>query len=264
MPERASPLLILTEKLYSQGVPSLRSLVAQIAGAEEYAEFINLIKRFLPERERDILQKRTPGAQIASFASYFEDRYFPLHDYFESQEVESYGELVSQIPVTCLGISWEDLHEATEWQPYAMLMTYLVESPWPGEDIDVSLAEACSEHLPEALIQRAGKIRLSPEKAHKLLDGTRYEPLALWAERICQSTGNLFLDTDYETLSNSPLPDWTPEEVEGLTREWQSAEALIHRTDEFMTWLEEDLGAHAEELISFIEGREVNGPKEPR
>ena len=261
MPEKASPLLILTDKLFSRGVPSLRSLVAQIAEAEEYAEFIKLVKRFLPERERDILQKNTPGAQIASFASYFEDRYFPLHDYFKCGESEEYGELVSQIPVTCLGISWDDLHEAPEWQPYAMLMTYLVENPYPGEDIDVSLAEACSEHLPEALIQRAGKNRLSPEEAHRLLDGTRYEPLALWAERICQSTGNLFLDTDYEMLMNSSLPDWTTEEVEGLTREWQSAEALVHRTDEFMDWLDKDLEAHAEELISFIEGRKANDPR---
>jgi len=256
MPERVSPLMTLARKLLARRIPSLSSLVAQISDAEDYAQFVDMVRRYLPEREQEVLHEPTPASQIARFASYFEDRYFPLDEYIKYGEIESYGELTYRIPVIVLGFSYEDYHEVHLWRPGALLMTYLIESPWVGdEDPDVSMAEACAEHVPAPLVERAGTTRLSPEAAHRLLKGTKYEPLALWADRLHYNTGNFFLDTDCEMFWSSEALEWSPENVEELTRQWRQAELHDNKTAEFIEWLEEDLPGRFEELVSFIEGK---------
>jgi len=254
MPKRASPLLALAKKLLARRIPSLSSLVAQISDAENYAQFVQIVKTYLPEREQDILHESTPAAQIACFASYFEGRYFPLEETFKWGDVESYGDFTYRIPVVVMGFSYDDYHEIHDWRPGAQLMTYLIESPWE-DDISVSLAEACEDHVPAALLERAGQIRLSPGQARELLKGTKYQPLALWAERLCCDTGNFFLDTDWEMLWNSMPPGWDRDTVEELTRRWQQAELHESKTGDFMEWLEADLPGHFEELLTFIEER---------
>ena len=263
MPERVRPLLILAYRLLARRVPSLSSLIAQISNAEEYAFFVDMVKTYLPERQQDILREPTPTSQMARFASYFEDRYFPLEPTFKDGMAEGYEEITRCIPVICMGISYEDYHEAPEWRPGALLMAYLVDNPYSEEDLDVPLAEACREHLPDALIERAGQSRLFPGEAHSLLKGTRYESLALWADRLHFCTGNFFLDTEYEMLWNSIPPDWTPENVEELTKQWMQAEAHDNKTGEFMDWLEDDLTGRFEELVSFIEERRGDGTETP-
>ncbi len=263
MPKRVSPLLALANKLLAQRIPSLNSLVAQIADAENYAQFVQMVKTYLPEREQDILHEPTPSSQMMSFASYFEDRYFPLEEIFKMGDLEGYGDLTYRIPVVVLGFSYDDYHEITEWRAGALLMTYLVESPWEEEDTDVSMAEACASEVPAPLVERAGKVRLRLNEAHELLKGTKYEPLALWADRLHYNTGNFFLDTEYETLWNSMPPDWDPETVKGLTKEWKQAEAHDNKTGELMSWLEEDLPGHFEELVAFIEGRKADEKETP-
>jgi hypothetical protein len=264
MPKRASPLLVLANKLLARRVPSLSSLVAQISDAENYAQFVQMVKTYLPEREQDILHEPTPQSQIARFASYFEDRYFPLEEIFKMGDLEGYGEITYRIPVVVLGFSYDDYHEIPEWRAGAQLMSYLVESPWEGDDVDVSMAEACAEHVPAPLVERAGKIRLRLDEAQRLLKGTKYEPLALWADRLHYNTGNFFLDTDYETLWNSMPPEWDPKTVKELTRQWKQAELHDGTTGDFMEWLEKDLPEHFEELVIFIEERKGDEKEAPR
>jgi hypothetical protein len=263
MPKRVSPLLALAIKLHSRRIPSLSSLVAQISDAENYAQFVQMVKTYLPEREQDILHEPTPQSQIARFASYFEDRYFPLEDIFKIGDLEGYGEITYRIPVVVLGFSYDDYHEIFEWREGALLMTYLVESPWDGEDENVSMAEECAEHVPAPLVERAGKVRLHLDEAHELLKGTKYETLALWADRLHYNTGNFFLDTDYETLWGSMPPDWDPETVAELSKQMEQAEVHENKTGELMEWLEKDLPGHFEELVSFIEERKGDEKKAP-
>jgi hypothetical protein len=261
MPKRVSPLLALANKLLAGRILSLSSLTAQIGDAENFAKFVDIVKTYLPEREQEILHEPTPQSQMARFASYFEDRYFPLEEPFKWGDIEGYSEITYRIPLVVMGLSYDDYHEMPEYRPGAQLMTYLIDSPWGSEDTEdtnVSLAEACSEHVPDELVERAGRIRLSPGAAHSLLNGTKYEPLALWADRLHYNTGSFFLDTDYETLWNSMPPDWDPETVAELTRQWQQAELQNNTTGDFMEWLEKDLPGHFEELVSFIEGRKAD------
>lgn len=254
MPERAGSLIYLAAALRSRGIPSLSVLIAQIAGAEDYVEFRRLIKDFLPEREQDILQESTPAEQIALFSSYFEDRYFPLEDIFKMGDIEGYEEIAHRIPLVVMGLSWDDYESISyEFREGIQLMTYLVENPYDEEGrINVSLAEACEELVPRALLQRVPEKRLSPEEAHLLLNGTPYEGLALWADRICCSSNNFFLDTDYEYLWNSAPPEWDMGTVQALTRQWLQAMEQENRLNDFVTWLEENLPGHFEEFLNFI------------
>ncbi|TRZ50572.1 MAG: hypothetical protein D4S01_06470 [Dehalococcoidia bacterium] len=252
MSEESGSLIALANKLLSRGVPSLSVLIAEIASVEEYADFHRLIETFLPEREQEILHQSTPAAQIERFASFFEDRYFPLDDYLQSGEA-SYEEFVYHIPVIVMGISWDDYHEiSSDWQPSSQLMTFLVENPHEEEPY-ASLAEACGEHVPQELLERVPPNILSPGEAHRLLDGTRYEALALWADRLHATTNNFFLDNDYDFLYNSIPPEWDMETVQILTRDWHQADEAENRLSDFAKWFEEDLRGHLEELLNFIE-----------
>ena len=256
MPEADGPLATLGRKLASRGLPSLSVLIAQIAGIEGYAEFREIVAHFLRDREVEIFHHNTPEGQIASFASYFEDRYFPLNGNLREGFVEGYDEVTGFIPVVCMGMSFDDYHEiASDWRPSLQLMTYLVTNPWEDGE-DVVLAEACGDSVPKSLVQRISKIRLSPEDAHRLLNGTRYEALAQWADRLHHNTNNFFLDTDYEELWSGMPPDWCDEEVTTLTTQWQQAEVLERSQIEFTNWLEEDIPGRIKEVVKFIEEKQ--------
>jgi len=254
MPERSSSLRHLAVELISRGVPSLSVLGAQLAGAEGYIDFRHLIEEFLPERGQDILREPSPGAQVAAFASYFEDRYFPLEDIFRTGDIEGYEDLTMRIPVVVMGMSWDDYDEiASDYKAGAQLITYLLENPYDeAGEINVSLAEACAEHVPRALLERVPEKRLSQEEAHRLLDGTLYEGVALWADRIGNASGNFFPDTDYEYLYAGYAPEWDMGTVQALTRDWHQAQELEDRLGRFIDWLEEDMPGRFEEILKFI------------
>ncbi len=148
-----TPLSILAAKLLSQGPPSLSALLSRFEEAEEYQGFVKLVREFVPERKREILRQSTPAAQIAAFATRFEDRYFPLADMCR-MEMERYGDLTSGIPLVPMGIDWEDYHEiASNYRPGYQLLAYLLADPYDS-GARVALAEACAEVVPQALLQR--------------------------------------------------------------------------------------------------------------
>ena len=253
MPEKDGPLLALARRMLSLGPPSLSILVARLGEMEEYEDFISLVREFLPEREEEIFHLSTPATQIAAFASYFEDRYFPIDDNFKLGEVEDYGDLTRGIPAIVMGLSWDDYHYiASECRPGVQLMTYLIESPYEEGDARVALAEACEEHVPVDLLQQVPEGGLSPAEVHRLLDNTPYKALALWGDRVWLDTGNFFLDTDYEMLWSGIPPEWDRETVEELTRQWQQSERIEQEVSDLVDWLEEDPATRFGEILNSI------------
>lgn len=253
MPDRDGALLALTRRMLSLRPPSLSILIARLSEMEDYDDFVNLVKEFLPEREEDILNQLTPTAQMTAFASYFEDRYFPLEDIFKLGEGESYYELTRFIPVTVRGLSYDDYEYITsDWRPGYQLMTYILESPHDQGDDHISLAEACQEHVPVGLLQRVPEGGISLGEAHRILDDTPYKALALWADVMFANTGNFFLDTDYELLWNGMPPEWDRETVENLTRQWQQADLIEQQICDLAEFLEGDPAIRFGEIINFI------------
>ena len=246
--------MTLARKLEAPGPPSLKILIARFASLEEYEGFVALIRDFLPEREAEILHQATPSAQMAVFASYFEDRYFPLDPSFTQGDVgDEYGALIAGIPVIVQGLSYDDYHEITsDWRSGYRLMSYLVQDPYEGDR--VSLAEACKEYVPQGLLEQVPQAGFQPSELHRLLNDTPCRAVALWADILWHDTGNAFLDTDMEELWQDGLPEWDRTTVDNLTRDWQQAELVRRQVAELAEWLEEDPPAHFAEIVSLVLG----------
>jgi len=254
MVDVTGPLLTLALRIRSTGPPSLTALIARLEEMEEYDDFAALVREFLPDREREILNLCTPTEQIAAFATHFEDRYFPLHDGMKVM-VEEYRELTIGIPLILMGLSWDDYHEIpSEYRLGFQLMTFLLETPWGEDDgARVPLGEACEGHVPADLLSRVPEGGLSREEAHRLLDDTPHAALALWADILNQDTGNPFLDSTYEEWYDPP--PWDRETVDHLTGEWLRSEGITQKVWAFADWLEGDPSGHFGELLDFLERR---------
>lgn len=251
----ATPLEVLAEKLLSFAPPSIPTLIAVLTEQEDFAEFRDIVRTFVPEYEAAIFHENTPSAQMACFATHFSDRWFPIREGMYPGW-EFYPDLTRRIPYLIRGISYEDYDGGPQyWDPPYILMAYVVESPRNEEDQRVGFAEACMETVSKELIKRVPANGLSPILAHRLLDGTRFEGLATMADYIQQNTGNFFMDTDDESFYSGDGPDWTLEEVESAKKEWLGADALDVKMDKLAGWLKEDMEAHFKELLDFIEER---------
>ena len=260
MSQGTGSLRALAERLSSFGLPSLSSLLVAVTQVDEYKAFILLIREYLPEREKDIRHETTPQAQMAKFADYFEDRYFPLHPFVRDMECEDYADLVNRIPVIVRGMSDDDYEAiASDFDAGYQLLTYLVENPWGTSDSRgqfhpngrlVSLTEACSKLVSSELLMRVPEKGLSRDEMHRYFDNTPYRAAAVWADMLHQSTNNAFLDTDNESYSDGP--EWTREEVEGCTEAWHQADVLDNQVSELVKWLQEDLRQHFAILVEII------------
>ena len=252
MSDEPGALLTLARRMSSFAPPSLTVLIASLSKLDDYKEFLRIVKEFLPERETEILSETTPANQIARFASYFEDRYFPLWEYYQNEEAEGYDEIVRGIPVIIRGLSYSDYDEvASSWRSGAQLMTYLVESPYE-EGARIAIGEACKEIVPVELLQKVPEKGFSMKELHQLLDGTPHAALGIWADIWFQNTGNPFLDIDEEMFGYSELPEWDRENVEGLTNDWQQADRLDQGVAKMRDWLEEKPAERFGELLDFI------------
>lgn len=244
-----SPLDCLANLLWT-GPPLLSALVAFIRDYEDYAEFVALIREYLPEHETEILRQTAPDGQIATFANRFQDRYFPLSSALVDGMAEDYACLTQAIPVVPEGLDYYQQGEPWNLRDGLVLMTYLLRE----EQVDavlVALSEACAEFVSQKLLERAP--RLTRVDLHRLLNGTRFESLALWADYWEHDIRNIFLDVCYEDGPEDPY--WCREEVENLTQEWQRSEVLLNKIHNLAEWLEEDTEAHFVELVRYIEQR---------
>lgn len=253
----ANPREILVEKLRSLAAPpAIMWLVGRMGDYEDFGDFIALIQEFIPEHEREILNILAPSDQMAAFASYFEDRYFPLHDAVRGGEFERYRNLTSNVPAIIRGMDWEDYAEIPEAgiRPGAQLLTWLFDSSFNQElDERAALFEACKEHVPQRLLKKVphhGGFR--NEDVKRILAGTKYEQAIKWSDYINNNTDNYFLDTDMETFSAGYQPDWAKETIEHLTVKWHEVEQHDRDTDEFFEWLEEKPPARFKELLEFM------------
>ena len=258
------PLLQLADKLRSRRPPSIRTLLSLIEDNRNYGEFIKLLDEFLPERKQEILKLTGPQEQIVKFASYFEDRYFPLPWNFKEDDDQSYYDLVHSLPLIPLGFGYQDYDNlVADGYPGFQLMTFFFRQPYDDTGARVALGEACSDHMPIELLKRLPDNGFTTEEMHRLLDGTHYKALAMWGDVIYSSTGNTLLDTDEEMMGNSVLPDWTKENVEYFTREWQKAERYQQETDALSDKFEKQPAIFFKKVMDFIDKRkeELDGRK---
>ena len=260
-----TPLAALKEKLRDVHPPSISLIRSLFQNVETYNDFVKLVRDFLPEREKEILEKTSPSAQMAAFASYFEDRYLPLHPAFRDGEIEDdYYELLRDIPVMVMGFSWEDYHELNNARLGMQLMCYLFEPPMQGDSDMAGERVALADGFPpeyqrEALRVPAGGISL--DTARFIFKGKKWIGLRNCAEYINQSTDNWFLDTDEEMRSNKQNEEWAKETVASMSQEWLKANAYYDKIMNFATWLEDKKEgvAHFRQTVDFLLAKNEQG-----
>ena len=262
MARKTSPLSVLIVRLQPFGPPSLSAMISKFGDVEEYQEFVMLIRDYLPEYEAEILRQPSQGAQIQNFATRFRDRYFPLAYHVEYMVCDmdfQYSDLTRGIPVEPRGWTYDEYDMlSTDARPGLQLMAHLLESPYDIGD-GVSLAEACSEHVPIEMLNQVPEGGIKYDLIGELFKDSPYKPIAMLADWWFQNTGNFFLDTDYEMMFyNMGEPPWDMETVETLTRQWQQADEYQEEVENFLEWLEGDIQVRFQEILDFIAGKEVN------
>jgi len=251
-----TPLGVLRERLRNARPPSISILLNFFRNTETYNDFVKLIREYLPEREKEILEKPTPREQMACFASHFEDRYLPLHPSFRDGDCEDdYYELLREIPVMVMGFGWEDYHALNDARLGCQLMSYLFQPPWEEEQAGerVALVDGFSpayQHEAERVPARG----ITLKAANRIFKGKKWEGLRKWALYINQDTGNWFLDTDDEMRGNMQMMEWDKETVEAMTSEWAQGNAIDDKMMGFATWLEDEKDGvtHFKQTVDFL------------
>ena len=254
----ATPLAALREKLNDVHPPSISLIRSLFQNVETYNDFVKLVRDFLPEREKEILGKTSPSAQMAAFASYFEDRYLPLHPAFKEAEIEDdYYELLRDIPVMARGFGWEDYHELNSDRLGLQLMCYFFEPPLEGDSDMAGERVALADGFPPEYQREAQRVPgggISLNDTRLIFKGKKWIGLRNCAEYINQSTDNWFLDTDEEMRGNMQNEEWDKETVASMSKEWRKANAFYDKVMEFAAWLEDSKNGvvHFQQTIDFI------------
>jgi hypothetical protein len=260
-----TPLGALKEKLHDVHPPSISLILSLFQNVETYNDFVKLVRDFLPEREKEILGKTSPSAQMAAFASHFEDRYLPLHPAFKEGEIEDdYYELLRDIPIMVMGFSWEDYHELNNARLGMQLMCYLFEPPMQGDSDMAGERVALVDGFPPEYQREAERVpagSISLDAARLIFKGKKWIGLRNCAEYINQSTDNWFLDTDEEMRSNMQNEEWDKETVASMSREWLKANVFYNKIMEFTTWLEDKKEgvAHFRQTVDFLLAKKEQG-----
>ena len=269
MLEKPDTVSAIERKLERFLPPSLQVLISQLADGDAFGAFLALVRQMVPEEETHIMSQPTPLAQVWEFCQRFETRYFPLDAERWHPEVgdseQPYHEILYSLPIYIKGMTYDEYDSISsgDWRNGILLMTYLVECPTADND-RVAQAEACAKIVPQRLVQRVPEEGYTREHLHGVLDDTKFEGLALWADYTQNSTDNPFLDFTPEFFRyGHPDVQWHEVDLEELTISWRESELMEQKWYEVAEWLEVDPAKHFKELLHFIEkGGEHGAEKE--
>ena len=272
MEPRKTALLTLGYRfLRATSPPSLRTLGAWLTVGEPYAVFKDLVRQYLSDKEAEILA--LPHASMAgAFSRAFSERYFPLLQVALGGELPL-ERLVCGIPVEVYGLQYDDYHELPQNRPGMAVAALFVDFEEYVEEggIRVALLDVCRRWLPEALLKKLRKGFDPGFLEFALEDKPEWRGLLHWAFKLINEVGLFFFATCMGDLygnschSTGP-PEWDPDVVANLTSDWEECSRMLEEEKSFYTWLEEDLAARAQELITYLEEKckdwqKLNKPK---
>jgi hypothetical protein len=251
------PLEALARQLLAQAPPLVSALVNRVLPSESFGDFVELVTELVTDHRAEILAQHTEGDQIAVFANHFQDDYFPL-PWFEDSD-STYHDLLYTIPIMSIGIDWDGWHDMP-WRATLgnRLLAAMVDSPFEygmGEEGGrIPLVESCRGQVPDQLLARLTH-GYPPTLLHLWLDDTRFSGAAVMADMLWHDTGSIFLDIDDESM---PTAEWSMENVLALTEDWLLAQRLEAQVGELAEWLEDEEASPADrfrELLDFIDQR---------
>jgi len=194
------PLDVLAERI-TPAPPSIAALIDAFESGEWVHDFLELVREFLPEHEREIMARGLEG-RMERFYRLFQERYFPLEE-MPFMDSEGYEYVTRVIPVPVMGVGYEEYHEWQNTRDGFILLLSLVVYPWYDKDQEaagfkVSLLEEVANKVGKEIADRIPVEGWEPEELHRLLDNTRFEEIACFADYICHDTDTYFMDVDRE------------------------------------------------------------------
>ncbi|MBA7666699.1 hypothetical protein ES703_74780 [subsurface metagenome] len=246
--EPVFPLSNLARKLIV-GPPSLSRLADLISNYESVADFLELVREFLPERETAIMSQVDNIDKMRSFSHYFNNKYFPLsdsdliaYDDFELSDFTRY------IPVDLFGFSYDDYHGFVDNRQGLKLLMALIESPW-DDNARIPILEEAVSLVGKDLVELIPIGGVGLEEIHRMLDETKYEGVSAVADWIHSATECWQLNATYEEYEGE---FWSHHVVDNLTLQWPQVTELQNKMVEAYTWLEEDIHKNFAELLYFL------------
>jgi hypothetical protein len=243
------PLAVLAEKL-NYGPPLLRYIAVLLEDAKALLCFEDLVNEYLPESAAVIMN--TPFLKRAvAFSRIFSRKYFPMGEYVTYQEY-SILDITSCIPWQPLGFSSETFHNFNSLSPgYIMLLSIaecMFQDEGYDEDLVVNETDMPGSRIPilKSVQGMVGKDLVDliptegwgPDYLHKMTDGTEFDGVGDFADWINGITGTMHLDTEGQHLESGEEIEWSVEEVESLTYDWERASEILDKIHKVARLLE--------------------------
>lgn len=263
-PEPVFPLAILAAKLIA-GPPSIVRLIDLVENSDSVAEFLTLVKEFLPDHRADIMAAPSDSYRIERFCHYFGNQYFPLENGAESWGDDyTIRDFVYHIPVQLMGWSCDDYSEFMSYRNGFILLLAMVENPYVGlDDERVPILEQVKVLVGKSLVELIPPDGWSLDDIHRMFDDSKYPGVVAFADWIHQNTGCWQLDANYSEYGEE---EWSTRVVDGLTQQWPEVIDLQGKMDHMFAWLEEDMHHNFSKVLATMLGRErideVYVPKE--
>jgi len=254
-PEPVFPLATLAALLI-KGPPSIVRLIDLLENSDSVAEFLTLIREFLPEHEADIMAAPSDSYRIERFCYYFGNRYFPIENGAETWDEDyTIGDFVYHIPVRLMGWSCDDYAEFMSYRNGLILLLAMVENPYEGyEDNErVPILEQVKSLVGSDLVELIPPDGWSLEDIHRMFDDSPYPGVAAFADWIHQSTGCCQLDANYAEYGEE---FWSTRVVDMLTQEWPQVMDIQDKMFKIHEWLEEDMRQNFAKVLAVMHGRE--------
>jgi len=257
-PEPVFPLALLAAKLIV-GPPSIVRLVDLIEASDSVAEFLTLVREFLPDHEADIMAAVDDSYRIERFCHYFSNQYFPLEEQ-PGYDDFAIADFIHHIPVSLMGFSWEDYEQFNDFREGFVLLLSMVESPWDNAE-RVPILERVKELVGKSLVELIPPDGWSLDDIHRMFEGSQYEGVVAFADWIHSTTGCMQLDANYTDYG----PEfWSTGIVNDLTQQWPTVIDIQEKMHHMHEWLEEDMHHNFEKLLSIMLGIECVSPPVPK
>ncbi len=246
------PLADLAQKLLV-GPPSLVRLIDMLADSDSVADFLDIVREFVPHYEADIMAAVSDDYRIERFCHYFSNAYFPLDDgrFFEEYALADFTHC---LPVQLMGWSSDDYDEFTDNRAGFVLLLAMVESPYDSSMVDnqrVPILEKVKDLVGVNLMDKIPPAGWSLEDIHEKFDDSTYPGVIAFADWIHQNTGCWQLDANYSEYQEEM---WSRRVVDGLTEQWPLVVELQDKMFKTYLWLEEDLHLNFSKLMAIMTG----------
>ena len=241
-------------RMLRAGPPSIAWLDDLLCNAGLNADFLALVREYIPTHEEEIMQQ-TVEDKIGLFFGYFEDDYFELDDSFIQYAYEN-GEplmpvFLNNIPAYPRGVTEEAYHDFTDYYNEGrIMMLSLISSPYsPPENFTchglvprsfggerVPLIDWVKTHIGADAAKLIPPKGWEPGEIKRMTKGSdEFAALADFANEVHHRTGNWFLDDEEQ---NGDYKGWSRANVDELTEAAAEAEEINLRVKTLSDYLE--------------------------